>query len=298
MQEARAAALLVAAHDLVPHLDEEADVALELLLGHVLGHRAHDEAGAGRTETIDHLPQALALLLVGDAAADAHVVHRGHEHQVAARDGDVRGEARALGANGILGDLDHDLLAHLEQFLDLRRLARLALVVLALALRLLALLAGLVLLALLPIALLGLLLVAAGLAGLARGLAGVPGGTAVTGGRLRAGGAGPWGVAASTRGAVSIPAGEAGASVEGAGLSSEGSAGVGVSGGAWATSGATDTSPAAVAGSGASGSWLGACTGSWCASSAATASDSSGTSRASSCSPSVSSNWARAKSGS
>ena len=62
--------------------------------------------GAGRAQPVDDLAQPAALLLVGDAAADADVVHRGHEHQVPAGDGDVRGEAGALGADGVLGDLD------------------------------------------------------------------------------------------------------------------------------------------------------------------------------------------------
>ncbi len=108
---AGAAALLVLADDLVPDLDEEADVGLELLLGHVLGHGADDEAGAGRAQAVDDLAQPPPLLLVADAAADADVIHRRHEHQVPAGNRDVRGEAGALGADGVLGDLDHHLLA-------------------------------------------------------------------------------------------------------------------------------------------------------------------------------------------
>src|SRR5262249_22998550 len=103
---------------LVPDLDQEADVALQLGLGHVLRDGTDDESGPGRAEPVDDLPQAAALLLVGDPAADAHVVHRGHEDQMAARHADVRGEPTPLGADGVLGDLHHHLLAHLEEVLD------------------------------------------------------------------------------------------------------------------------------------------------------------------------------------
>src|SRR5262249_3727247 len=118
MHQARAPALLVLPDHLVPDLDQEADVALQLGLGHVLRDGTDDEAGPGRAEPVDDLPQAAALLLVGDPAADAHVVHRGHEDQMAAGNADVRGEPSPLGADGVLGDLHHHLLAHLEEVLD------------------------------------------------------------------------------------------------------------------------------------------------------------------------------------
>ena len=43
-----------------------------------------------------------------------------HEHQVAARQRDVRGDARALGAERLLEHLDHDLLALVQPLLDRR----------------------------------------------------------------------------------------------------------------------------------------------------------------------------------
>ncbi len=125
MHQARAAALLVLPDHLVPDLDQEPDVALQLRLRNVLRHRPDDEAGPWRAEPVDDLPEPPPLLLVGDPAADAHVVDRGHEDQVPAGDADVRGEPGALAADGVLRDLDHDLLAHLEQVLDADLLARL-----------------------------------------------------------------------------------------------------------------------------------------------------------------------------
>ncbi len=63
--------------------------------------------------------EALALGLVGEAAADADLVDEGHQHHVAPGKGDLRREARALGADGLLGDLHQDALAgaeHIGQF--------------------------------------------------------------------------------------------------------------------------------------------------------------------------------------
>src|SRR5690606_5632399 len=131
VHEARTIAPLVLADDLVPDLDEEADVALELLGGDTLGHGADNEAGPGGTHPLDDVAQPLALLVVADAAADADVIDGGHEDQVPAGDGDVAGEAGALGADGILGDLDHDLLTDLENVLDARLAGGLDLLLLA-----------------------------------------------------------------------------------------------------------------------------------------------------------------------
>ena len=59
-----------------------------------------------------------------DAARHADVVRRRHEDQMAAGQRDDRGDARALGADRLLGDLDEDLLALLEALLDRQRRAR------------------------------------------------------------------------------------------------------------------------------------------------------------------------------
>src|SRR5204863_629333 len=58
-----------------------------------------------------------------DPARDADVIHRRHEDQVPAGQGDVPGRPGALGADGLLGDLDDDLLTFLQQVLDARAAA-------------------------------------------------------------------------------------------------------------------------------------------------------------------------------
>src|SRR5438876_9024798 len=48
------------------------------------------------------------------------MVHRRHEDEEASGQGDVAGDARAFLRHGFLGDLDEDLLAFFQQFIDLR----------------------------------------------------------------------------------------------------------------------------------------------------------------------------------
>ena len=82
-----------------------------------------DDHAAGEAvllaELADDAAQAPALFARLDLARDADVIDRRHEDQEAARHGDVRGEARALGAERLLDDLDEDFLPFLQQVFDL-----------------------------------------------------------------------------------------------------------------------------------------------------------------------------------
>ena len=75
---------------------------------------------AGAVDLQDAL-QAQALFVAGDLARDAHVLERRHVDHVAAGQRDVRSDARALLAERLLGDLDDDLLAFLQQVGDGRQ---------------------------------------------------------------------------------------------------------------------------------------------------------------------------------
>ena len=70
--------------------------------------------------------QAQALFVAGDLARDAHVFERRHVDHVAARQRDVRRDARAFLAQRLLGDLNDDFLAFFQQVGDgrLRRSVR------------------------------------------------------------------------------------------------------------------------------------------------------------------------------
>jgi hypothetical protein len=74
----------------------------------------------GRAHRFDDVAQPAALAIRGDAPGDPDVVDRRHEHQVAPRQRDVARGPRALGADGLLRDLDDDLLTFLEEVLDAR----------------------------------------------------------------------------------------------------------------------------------------------------------------------------------
>ena len=109
--------------DLGPDLVEVAQVRDDVVLGAAGGRGADDDA-AGEpvllAELADDAAQPAALVARFDLARDADVVHRRHEHQEAAGHRRVRREAGALGAERLLGDLDDDFLAFLEEVFDFR----------------------------------------------------------------------------------------------------------------------------------------------------------------------------------
>src|SRR5665213_618657 len=105
--------------DVRPEVQQEAQVAAQLLFAGALGGGAHDEAAGGVALLAQQnflQPAALAIGL--DLARDSRVVHRRHEDQEAARKRDVRRDARALLGNGLLGNLNENLLAGLQQVAD------------------------------------------------------------------------------------------------------------------------------------------------------------------------------------
>ena len=77
--------------------------------------------GPGR-RALQNALQAQPFFIAGDLARNAHVFERRHVHHVAPRQRDVRSDARALLPQRLLGDLDDDLLAFLEQIGDGRLL--------------------------------------------------------------------------------------------------------------------------------------------------------------------------------
>ena len=106
----------------VPTSEQGLQVGVQL--GHllVLGVGADDEAEVGGLDAPHQPLQAVALLLVLDPAADADLVGEGHQHHVPARQRHFRGEARALGADGLLGDLHQHVLAGAHHVGDLAAL--------------------------------------------------------------------------------------------------------------------------------------------------------------------------------
>ncbi len=93
--------------------------------GRALGRGAHDEPGVVGTDAVEHLAQALALV-VGEALRDAVGVGLArHHHQEAPGEADLLGEAGALVRDRVLRHLHGDHLPVLEHPLDLGLVAAL-----------------------------------------------------------------------------------------------------------------------------------------------------------------------------
>src|SRR6267142_1369051 len=122
VEDRRRARRFVPLAHLGPDLVERVEVAEDVLLRTAARRGADDHAAGeavGLAELADDAAQPAPLLARLDLARHADVVHRRHEHEKPARHRHVRGEARALRAERLLHDLDDDLLAFLQQLLDL-----------------------------------------------------------------------------------------------------------------------------------------------------------------------------------
>src|ERR1017187_5129102 len=96
--------------DLLPRLQEQFEIADEVTLLLVLAHGADDDAHAlGNAEALQDFFQALAFAVVLDFTGDTALWVERHQHEIAAGDADIGGDARALGADGALDDLHDDL---------------------------------------------------------------------------------------------------------------------------------------------------------------------------------------------
>ena len=96
---------------------EVGHLALEVLRLRALRGGADDQPAAAGVDLVDQLADALALL-VGEALGDADSAALRHVDEVTAGDRQLHREARALGLERVLDDLDDDLLAGLDQLGD------------------------------------------------------------------------------------------------------------------------------------------------------------------------------------
>jgi hypothetical protein len=110
--------------DPLPQPEQGQQIPVERRLGLFEGVGADDDAASRRQVESrgDHL-ELLPGVLVLDLPGDPPRVLEGGEHQVAPGEREGGGERRPLGADRVLGDLDHDRLALLEHVLDARRAA-------------------------------------------------------------------------------------------------------------------------------------------------------------------------------
>ena len=100
-----------------PQALQEMQVRGNGLLVHTFGRGTQDEAAGlpGVALAHDNLAQPLAFLFVLDALRHTDVGGFRHEYQITRGNGDVGGQAGALGAQRILDDLHQHLLAFLQQ---------------------------------------------------------------------------------------------------------------------------------------------------------------------------------------
>ncbi len=105
--------------DLPPRVPEALELPREDVPVQLLADGPDDDAAVVRGHDVaGQLLQAPPLLPVVDLPADADVGGVGHVDEEAAREGDLGGEPRALGADGFLRHLDQDLVALAEVVLD------------------------------------------------------------------------------------------------------------------------------------------------------------------------------------
>jgi hypothetical protein len=104
--------------DLLPELEQVLSIRFELDAPLPLARGADDPTAAA--ELLDGGFQPGPFVIVGDPSRHSELDHRRHVHQEASGQRDVGRQARALGADGVLDDLDEDLLAFAEEIADVR----------------------------------------------------------------------------------------------------------------------------------------------------------------------------------
>ncbi|MCY1283375.1 hypothetical protein D9M70_322520 [compost metagenome] len=109
--------------NLLPEAAQVTDVHQDLVGAGTVRRGTQDEAAGlldafGGDAVGHHLLEALALGFVLDLQGNAHMAGARHVHQVARRDRQLRGQACALAADGVLGDLHHQALAFMHQGAD------------------------------------------------------------------------------------------------------------------------------------------------------------------------------------
>src|ERR1017187_657500 len=105
-----------------PEVVEEHHVGAQLFLGAAVARRADDiSARNAGSIVLQNALEAEAFVVARNLPRHADVIHGRHVDQEAAGQRDVRGDARALGAEWLLGDLNDDFLPFLQQIADGRQ---------------------------------------------------------------------------------------------------------------------------------------------------------------------------------
>ncbi|MEA3408773.1 MAG: histidine phosphatase family protein [Candidatus Eisenbacteria bacterium] len=103
---------------LLPELDEEFEVALDLPLARACRRRAHDQATPRRPDLARDRLEPVALRRLLYLPGDTHRAREGYQHEEAPGQRYLGRHPRALRADRLLRHLSENLLALLEQILD------------------------------------------------------------------------------------------------------------------------------------------------------------------------------------
>src|SRR5437868_7202866 len=121
VDQSRRLAFVRAMTDLVPQIQEKANVGAQVFFTGAAGCRAHNETALPvLVLALNDALQAQALFFRRNLSRHAIMVHRRHINQKASRQRDMAGDARSLLADGFLGDLHQDFLSFLQQLGNLR----------------------------------------------------------------------------------------------------------------------------------------------------------------------------------
>src|SRR5579862_3799538 len=117
MKQGGRTALLGTGADGVPRTAQEFHVGANFIVGRTSGCGSHDKSAGESSFCFGHDPtQAGTIFRRADAARYADVIHRGHINQVAAGQCNMAGDACALFAKRLLGNLNDDFFSSLKHF--------------------------------------------------------------------------------------------------------------------------------------------------------------------------------------
>jgi len=107
--------------DALPAVHQRLQLTLDGLGRDVFANGAHDDtARIVRKHALHERTQSLALFPIANLAADADARRERHVDEEATGHGHLRGDARALGRDRLFADLNEQLLAALQDILNLR----------------------------------------------------------------------------------------------------------------------------------------------------------------------------------
>ena len=118
MEQGRRPLLLALCQDVLPEHMQKIDVGPQLVFLDPFAYRADNVAAAWMPHPLHNVLEPGSLLVTGDAAGYADVLHVGHKHEIPARERHIGRDPRTLRPDRPFGNLNHQLLPFGQQLLD------------------------------------------------------------------------------------------------------------------------------------------------------------------------------------